>query len=153
MAGFGDTVFNWLAKFRKPDGTFSDAQCDANGNLKVAVVDAAAAIVTTWIDPPFADELSATAQNWATTPRKLHQVVVSNFGAADTTFMLFDAAAAVTNGNPPVFAWPMPARTAVTFELPRARQFTTGIWWAASTTNDTLTIDNAGVLRVSLEVE
>jgi hypothetical protein len=152
MAGWTDTVFNWLPKFRKPDQSLGEAQCDDAGNLKVTVVDAASAVITTWIDPAPGDEVGSTPAAWANTPRKLHQVVVSNFGT-ETTFMLFNSAAAVANGGSPVFAWNMPAGATVSFELTRARSFSAGIWWAASTTDDVLTIDGAALLRVNLEVE
>ena len=47
---FADTIFPWLLKLRRADGSLADGQCDAAGNLKVAVA-TATDVASMWVDP------------------------------------------------------------------------------------------------------
>jgi hypothetical protein len=148
---FLQTVFNWLPKLRAPDNSLLDAKCDAAGNLQVSVA-ANTSATTTWVDPANGAPLVAS-RIIAAAPKKLWRVTGTNEGSSERWVMIFASATVPGNGAEPVLAYRVPAGGFFADEMPRAKSFSSGISWAASSTAGTLTIDSGATFRMNFEVE
>jgi hypothetical protein len=147
---------------------------DANGNglapLPETVVALVTAIIalgassdiqpTQWVIP---EEPLQFAQQVTTTPCRLRQVQGFNSGADAAYLMFFDTndGAALVNGAVPLFTIPVsgiPSASGsapITFSndfITSARVFQYGLYWAISSTPDTLTIDEVDLFRVDIEL-
>lgn len=153
-----DTIFKFigLARYNAitptlTNGDTCEAQCDSSGRLLVN----AGAINTTW-----ADSGAAAAEKVVkASSGKLWQVFGRNTGASAAYVFIFNHAAGggarPANGSTAQMFVPVKvaAGEAFSVELPRARAFSTGLYWAASSTDATFTYDAAATLVVSAEYE
>lgn len=150
------TIFRFLAFGRynttPPSASDGDAvplQCDASGNLKVAVVSGGGGS-TTWNDQASAAYVAARAVKAAA--GSLYQLFGFNNGSSDRYLQVFDSATEPAPGTKPVFSFPVPAGQSFSLDLPRPRAFSTGIYVAASTTGHEFTEDGAALFFFNAEV-
>src|SRR5689334_17444408 len=119
---FADTIFPWLLKLRRADGSLGDGQCDANGNLKVTVV-AAMGADSLWVDPDVGAPLTHARLIASQGGRKLCRAVGVNEGTERRWFMLFDLPGLPPASAQPVMARPVAPGDAFAIEFPRPRTF------------------------------
>ncbi len=140
-----------MLKLRRGDGSLVDGQCDAAGNLKVAVA-AATDVASFWVDPETGVPLTHARLIAEQGGRRVFRIVGSNEGPERRWFMLFDLAALPAANAQPALAYPVAAGAPFVLEFPRARVFQSGIAWGASVLPTLYTPDLQAAFRVNLEL-
>ncbi len=87
-----------------------------------------------------------------TTPGTFFWMYGFNRGASDRFLMLFNLSSVPSDGTAP-WMTPIPiiSLQPFSFEMPRGRNFSTGLVWAVSTTGDTLTKDTGATVHLTTE--
>lgn len=152
------TVFNFLAKARfntitpsLQNGDLCEVQMDANGRLLVSTQP----VNTSWSDggPAVAEKVIKGSAG------KVHQIFGRNTGASDRFIFIFNHAAGgvsrPANGSTAALFVPVKVKAGEAFsiDLPRARAFSVGLYFAISSTDATLTYDSTGTFVVAAEYE
>lgn len=150
MTTFAETIFPWLLKLRRPDGTLADGQCEPGGALRVSVVQNSAA-PGTWVEPERGSPLVDSRVVTRTPGRSMRAIFVANAGPSLRWLQLFDLAAAPIASAQPVLAWPVAAGAGIV--VPVRRVFATGVVWAASTTPGTYTADPSALFWVNADLD
>ena len=129
------------------NGDAGELQVDANGNLRVAVAVGAA---DSEVDPQWYATGNAGAASGVVvaTPRIFRMAYGINTGPNARAIMFFDSATMPSNGTVPKHLVLVPAGEM--FSITAPQRFTTGICWAASSTNFSLTIDTGALFAVRL---
>lgn len=153
-----DTIFKFIGRARfntitpsLANGESCEAQCDSSGRLLVSTQP----VNTLWADAGAV----ASERVIKATSGKLHQLFGRNTGASDKYLFIFNHASSGTgrpaDGSTAEMFVPVriKAGEAFSIELPRAREFATGLYWAVSSTDATFTYDAAGTFAVSAEYE
>lgn len=151
-----DTIFKFAGRLiynsiepSLTNGQTVEMQCDQNGRLKVTTQDTD----TLWVDGAAAKAEFVIKS----TPGKVYQVFGRNSGGADAYIFIFNHAAGAgsrpANGSTAALFVPVkvPAGKSFTIELDRPRTFSVGLYWAASSTDNTFTYDSGGSFLVSAE--
>ena len=155
---WADTIFKFLGLARYnatppslTDGANCEAQCDSSGRLLVNP----GAINTTWADGGTA----AAEKVVKAAPGKLWQIFGRNTGGSDKYIFIFNHAASggsrPSNGSTAALFVPVKVKAGEAFSitLDRARTFSTGLYWGASSTDATFTYESGATLVVSAEYE
>lgn len=153
-----DTIFKMTGLMRRntitpvvQNGETSEMQCDDAGRLLVSTESPN----TSWSD------CGASSAERVIKPGagKLYQIFGRNTGASDRFIFIFNVAAGgasrPANGATGELFVPIKVKAGEAFSitLDRARAFTTGLYWAVSSTDASFTYDSAGTFEVSAEYE
>lgn len=153
-----DTIFKFIGRARfntitpsLANGESCEAQCDSSGRLLVSTEP----VNTSWADAgAVAPERVIKA-----TSGKLHQIFGRNTGASDKYLFIFNhnasGAGRPADGSTAEMFAPIKVKAGEAFSisLDRARAFATGLYWAASSTDETFTYDATGTFAISAEYE
>jgi hypothetical protein len=140
---FLDTVFPFLPRLRKPDGSLADAQCDVAGALRVTLV---RELVPSgaFVEPERGVPLTGARAVPGTAGRTVRRALLANSGAQVVWLQLFDLPRAPGTNAQPFLSWPLAPTSAASVEV--GRVVLDGLAWAASSTPGLCTpIANAAV--------
>jgi len=145
-----DQVFKWLgyAQYNaspttRAEGEVGPLQSDTAGNLLVA------GALTGPVPASRYRVATLTYQGViVAAPRQLIAIHGYNASGANSTLMLFNLAAVPANGTTPFDRIFVPDGQSFSYEPAYPDEYSTGICWAASSSDDTLTIDNTATWHV-----
>jgi hypothetical protein len=153
MAGWNDTVFQWLGLGRYTatapsllEGQAGEMQVDQRGRLRVVTAgeDMSAAA---WADTTALTYMLAAR----TSAGSLYQIFGSNEGGAKRWVQVFDSTTLPANGTIPKLSIPVDAGKTFSVSLGHGRKFTAGIRIAVSSTAPTLTVDTGALFWMNAE--
>jgi len=153
-----DTIFKFIGLARHntitpslTNGQTCEAQCDERGRLLVSTEP----VNTLWSD----GGIAAAERVVKGSAGKLHQIFGRNTGGSTKYIFIFNHA--TSGGSRPAntstahmfVPVKVQAGEAFSIELPRARAFSTGLYWGVSSTDASFTYDSGATFEVSAEYE
>jgi Tfp pilus assembly protein PilX len=149
-----DTIFKFIGNARYntitptlTSGQLAEPQCDQAGRLLVSTQP----INTSWSD----GGTSAATRTVKSAAGKVYQLLGRNVGASDRYLFFYNAASKPADGSTAHLFVPLKVKAGEAFTLAfsRARPFSVGLCWVASSTDGSLTYDGAALFQVTAEYE